>query len=143
MLKLKKLFTLITVITFLFTSCSKDDSSQGSANASIEGKWQFTKEGTITNNQEVLSDYQHTTGCTKDYTEILTGNVIKDHYFRNPNCQETIEIGTWNKNSNTLTITYPNSPSINGEILELTSTTLKFKFNFSGSIYIVVLTRIP
>lgn len=133
----------MTVITILFTSCSKDDSSEGSANTSIEGKWQFTKEGTITNNQEVLSDYQHTLGCTKDYTEFLTGNVIKDHYFTNPNCQETIDTGTWNKNNNTLTITYPSSSSINAEIIVLTSTTLKLKFNLSGTIYVVVLTRIP
>ena len=35
------------------------------------------KTGTITNNQEVLTDYQHASGCTKDYIEIQAGGVIK------------------------------------------------------------------
>lgn len=143
MLKLKNLFLMLLVFTFVFSSCSKDDSPTETANASIEGKWQFTKDGTITNNQEVLTDYQHTPGCTKDYTEILTGNIIKDHYFGTPNCQETIDTGTWNKNNNSLVLTYPNEPNINGEILELTNTTLKVKFVISGITYLVVLTRIP
>ncbi len=142
MSKLKKLLLVLPLIIICFCSCSKDDSTQQNAVSTLEGKWQFTKEGTITNNQETLTDYQHTSDCTKDYTEILTGNILKDHYFNNPNCEETIDTGTWNKNNNSLVFSYPNEPNVNAEILELSNTTLKVKFVLSGVTYLAILTRI-
>jgi len=143
MFKFKNLFLLLSTLFLGFSSCSKDDdTTQTTDTISIEGKWQFTREGEITNNQEVLVDYQHTTGCTKDYIEFLSGNVIKDHYFDNPNCRETIDTGTWNKNNNSVVLTYPNQPNTNLEILELTNTTLKVKFVLAGVTNLVVFTRI-
>jgi hypothetical protein len=142
MLKFKKLFLILPVFIFGFLSCSKDDSTPVAEVYSIEGKWQFTKEGTITNNQEVLTNYQHTSGCTKDYTEILAGNVIKDHYFDNPNCQETIDTGTWSRSNNSFVIYHSGQPDINTEIMELTSTTLKVKFVLSGITNVLIFTRI-
>lgn len=143
MFKLKNLYLFLSIIILSLSSCSKDDEETPTpAPPTIEGKWQITKEGEIVNNQEVLTNYQHATGCTKDYTEFLTGNVIKDHYFDNPNCQESIDTGTWSKNNNNLVLTYPGQPNINVEILELTSTTLKVKTVFAGTTYLVVFTRI-
>jgi hypothetical protein len=140
---LKKIFLTLSILLLGLSSCSKDDESTPTTTvASLEGKWQFTKEGEITNNQEVLVDYQHTSGCTKDYTEFLSGNIIKDHYFDNPNCQETIDTGTWNRTNNSVVLTYPNQPNTNLEILELTSTTLKVKFVLSGVTNLVIFTRI-
>ena len=141
MLHLKKLFFISTVFILGLSSCS-NDSNSGNVAASIVGKWQFTKEGEITNNQEVLDDYQHTSGCTKDFTEILTGNIFKQHLFDNPDCQETIDTGTWTRNNSSLVLTYPNPPIINAEILELTNTTLKVKYVFSGVTKVIVFTRI-
>ncbi|MBN9285629.1 MULTISPECIES: lipocalin family protein [unclassified Flavobacterium] len=142
MFKLKSLSLSAIVLIFGLSSCSNDDSSPEQAPVQIEGKWQFTKEGKITNSQEVLNDYQHTSGCSKDYTEILAGNVIKDHYFDNPNCQETIDTGVWNKSNNSMTLVYPNGSAINAEIMELTNTTLKMKYVLSGDTKVVILTKI-
>jgi len=143
MFKTKYLFLLLSIIFLSVSSCSKDDDAvPTAATPTIEGRWQFTKEGEIVNNQEVLSLYQHTTGCTKDYTEFLTGSVIKDHYFDNPNCQETIDTGSWSKNNNALVLTFPGAPVVNAEILELTTTTLKVKFTSMGVTNLAVLTRI-
>lgn len=141
MFKLKNLSLVAIALTLGLSSCSKDNDATPETTVQIEGKWQFTKEGHITNNQEILNEYQHTSGCTKDYTEILAGNVVKDHYFDNPNCQETIDTGVWNKNNNALTFVYQNGNTVNGEIMELTNTTLKVKFVLSGNTNLVVLTR--
>lgn len=142
MIRLKKKLLMLSIMTFGLFSCNKDDATPEPSSPSIEGKWQYTKIGTITNNQEILNDYQHTSGCTKDYIEILSSNVIKSHEFDNPNCQETINIGTWNKTNNSLILTFPNQPSINGEIMELSNTTLKTKFFNPGITDVEVLTRI-
>lgn len=141
MFKLKNLSLLATVVFVGLSSCSSDNSASEPA-PQIEGAWQFTKEGTITNNHEILNNYEHTTGCTKDYIEIFDANVIKDHYFDNPNCQETIDTGAWNRNNNALTFVYQNGTTVNAEIMQLTNTTLKLKFVVSGSTNLVVLTRL-
>lgn len=140
-MKLRRLLFALMVATLGFVSCSKSDSNSDQPVVTLEGKWQFTKEGTIANNQEVLNNYEHTAGCTKDYIEILTSNVVKDHYFDNPNCQETIDTGSWTKNNNFLTIVYPNI-TVYSEILELSATTLKLKYANSGTTYVVIFTRI-
>lgn len=143
MTKLKNLFLTLPVMIFSLYSCSKSDPTPETVAVALEGKWQYTKTGTITNNQEVLTDYQHASGCTKDYIEIQAGGVIKSHEFDNPNCQETINTGTWTRNNNSITVTYPSQPTLNGEILELTNTTLKTKFMNPGITDVEVLTRIP
>jgi hypothetical protein len=137
---MKKIIALL-FLSLSIIGCSKDDASENTTSTSIEGKWQFYKEGGIVNGQEVLTDYQHSTGCTKDYTEILTGGVLKDHYF-NSSCTESVDTGNWVKNNTTLTLTYPGETPTNAEILELTATTLKVKIVTSGTTYISVLTRI-
>lgn len=142
MFKLKNLIVILSIAFIGLSSCSKDSSSGQGTGGALEGKWQFTKDGVMVNNQEVLDNYAHTSGCTKDYVEILTGNVIKEHYFNNPNCQETIDVGAWSRTNNNLVFTYPNQSNTTLEILELTSTTLKVKNVIAGEINIVVLTRI-
>jgi hypothetical protein len=143
MIKLKNACIIVSVLVFGLTSCSKNDDSTTSQTASIEGKWQYTKVGTISNNQEVLTDYQHTLGCTKDYIEILPTSILKIHEFDNSNCQETIKTGTWNRSNNALVVMFPGEPNTNGEILELTNTTLKVKFLNADITDLEVLTRMP
>ncbi len=138
----KKLFLFIPLLVLSLYSCSKDDDSNLITNSPLEGKWQFTKEGTITNNREVLNNYQHTTGCTKDYIELLTGNIVKDHYFDNPDCQETIDTGNWSRNNNSLVLTYSGESTVSAQILELNQTTLKVSFFISGEKHVVIFTRI-
>jgi Lipocalin-like domain len=142
MTKLKNTCTILSTLIFGLNSCSKNDSTREQV-ASIEGKWQYSKTGTITNNEELLTDYQHTPGCTKDYIEILASNILKSHEFTNSDCQEVTKTGTWNRSNNTLVVTYPDEPNNNGEILELTNTTLKVKFLNSDLTDVEILTRIP
>ncbi len=141
MFKLRSLSVLATVVFVGLSSCSSSNDSTPEATPQIEGTWQFTKDGTITNNQEILNNYEHTAGCTKDYLEIFAANIIKDHYFDNPNCQETIDTGAWTRNNNALTFVYQNGTTVNAEIMQLTNTTLKLKFVLSGNTNLVVLTR--
>jgi hypothetical protein len=136
-----KKIILLLFVSLSIIGCSKKDVSEEIPAPSIEGKWQFTKEGGIVSGQEVLTDYQHSAGCTKDYTEILAGGVLKDHYFSS-SCAESVDTGNWVKNNTTLTLTYPGESPTNAEILELTATTLKVKIVTSGTTYISVLTRI-
>lgn len=139
---LKKLFLPFVFVLLALSSCSKDDPQPAVVAIPIEGKWQFEKEGEMVGSEEILDDYSHTAGCAKDYTEILPGNVIKDHYFENPDCQETIDTGTWYRNSSTFLLTYPGESAINATILALTYTTLKIKVSLSDGTRVVVLKRI-
>lgn len=140
--------SIVFVMVLLgMSSCSKDeDSETANTGAALEGKWQFSKEGTIVSGKEVLVDYVHLSGCTKDYMEFLPKNVLKIHFFDNPNCQEEIYTATWTKNNNTIVLKAPNEPDSNIEILELTNTTLKTKQVYveMGVTYIdiTILTRI-
>lgn len=143
---MKKL--VVTSIVFLMVlvgaaSCDKDeDSETANTGASLEGKWQFAKEGTIANGKEVLVDYIHLSGCTKDYMEFLPKNVWKIHFFDIPNCQEETNTATWTKNNNSVVLSFPNEPNDIFEILELTNTTLKIKGVDAGITYIQIFTRI-
>jgi|GEM_PF-783604 len=142
MFKLKSLSLLATVVFVGLSSCSSSSDSSPEVAPQVEGTWQFTKEGTIVNNQEIINDYEHTAGCTKDYLEIFAANIIKDHYFDNPNCQETIDTGAWTKNNNALTFVYQNGTTVNAEIMQLTNTTMKLKFVLSGTTNLLILTRL-
>ena len=145
MLKFKSSLIALVLLMSAITSCSKSDDTPAAQANPIEGKWQFSKEETFTNNQEALVDYQHTPGCTKDYIELLSGNVLKEHYFENngtTNCQEIIDVASWSRNNNTLTFVIPNEPTLNSEILDLTPTTLKIKFTLGTTSRSTVFTRI-
>ncbi|RXR24405.1 hypothetical protein EQG61_02875 [Flavobacterium stagni] len=134
-----KKIILFALVTFSMLSCSKSDSDTPAV--SIVGKWQFTQEGTLVNNQEVLTPYEHSPGCVKDFTEFLSSGALKDHYY-NTSCNESIDTGVWSKTENSLNITYSDNTVVNGQILELSNTTLKVKFIDSGITNIVILTRI-
>ncbi|MBS1535255.1 MAG: lipocalin family protein [Bacteroidetes bacterium] len=137
--KLKSI-SILVVFIFGITSCSSDSSSKQSA--ALAGKWQYSQTGTLVDNEEVLTDYEHSAGCTKDYIEILSTNVIKSHEY-DTDCSETLKTGTISRSNNTVSITYPGEPAFSGEILELTATKLKVKFVSEDVTDIEVMTRIP
>jgi hypothetical protein len=136
---MKKL-VLLFVASLSLLSCNKDDNTtQPTAEASIVGSWEFFKEGTLENGQEILDVYDHDCSNNKDYTEFASNGVVKDHYF-NTSCTETIDSSTWTKNGSILTLfgeTYT--------ITELSATTLKVQFsetlNGVTTTYISVFTR--
>ncbi len=71
---MKKIILLAVALVSLatITSCSKDDDS-----ASLQGKWQLSKVGTLVNGQEVLEDVvPDNDGCQQDYTQFTATNTI-------------------------------------------------------------------
>lgn len=137
----KKLVLLFLVASTTLVSCNKDDDS---SSGSIEGSWEFSKVGTIIAGEEFLVDYDHTPGCNKDYTEIIAGGTLKDHYFEDngSGCEEGIDNGTWSRSGNNITVNFNGDVSI-AEILELSSSTLKLKATDSdtGEVYLSVAIR--
>lgn len=119
-----KKILLLFAATLVLNSCNKDD---GGDSVSIEGSWEYFKEGYIDNSTEVLMDYQN--DCSKDFIEILSDGVIKTHIFEMPVsiCEEAISTGTWSRNGNTFVNTF-DGESLTNEILELSDQYLKVKY---------------
>ena len=103
MKNLKIVLFSVLALGLTVTSCSDDDSS---SSAKLEGKWIYSKTGASANGQEMLIDYDHAEGCTKDYLEIIEGGSFKDVEYDGSECAEYTDEGTWAKNGNTLTVNY-------------------------------------
>lgn len=107
----------VTFISFAtIMSCSKDDE------ASLQGKWEYLKQGTATNGVETLVDYVPESGCSKNYS-IITTSTIMDHAFSGSTCQESISDLPYTRNGNTLTVTGEGG-TLTFLIKKLTSSTL-------------------
>jgi Lipocalin-like domain len=141
MKNLKSLVLLFLVATVSLVSCNKDDDDATPAAAALEGKWQYSKQGVSAGGQESLQDYSHSAGCTKDYVEVLSAGVFKEHNFFGTSCTEDVATGTWTRNGSTYTYIL-DGETYTEEIVELTSTTLKTKEVFGGVNYITVYTRL-
>ena len=121
---MKKLVLFVSVLALGLTSCSKDD--DGGSSASLEGKWEYSKDGMSVNGNEALLDYDHSENCPKDYMQI-TATTVVDHYFYNdgtPECDEEIDSSTYTRDGNTLSVTVDGT-TYTGEILQLDGSTLK------------------
>lgn len=133
------LFSLFVIGT-VFTSCSSDDSNvvtnnevvvdenEVEAEAVLEGKWIFAKNGAMLNEQEILIDYEHTAGCAKDFIEISTGGAYKTVNYFGTECTEEVDAGKWTKDGNVFTVTFGEGTSaeiVKGKILSLTASELK------------------
>lgn len=139
MKNLKKLVLLFLVATVSLVSCNKDDDdAKASTDGTLEGNWEYSKEGTIVAGQEFLIDFPHTEGCTKDYIEILAGT-FKDHSF-GVDCTDNVGEGTWSRSGSDITFV-EDGDTYTMEIVELTSTTLKTKGVFEGSVLVSLYTR--
>jgi hypothetical protein len=101
------------------TSCDKDDDAQ----ASLEGKWEYSREGIAAMGQEVLTDYVHEDGCAKDYTMINASTVV-DHTFFGDACTEDVFTTTYSRSGNTITFTEAGE-TYSAEIKTLDANTLK------------------
>ena len=92
-------FVLTTVITFL-TSCSSDDDSQGnSSNSEIIGTW-----GTKWNNGSGIAVHPKFT--------FLSNGRVKYYVYPSGNQPELEEIGTWNMNGDIITMNFPETVEI-------------------------------
>jgi len=140
---MKKIILLAIALVSLasITSCSNDDDNNQSA--SLEGKWEYFKEGIASGGQEVLADYEHQAGCAKDYS-MVTATTIVDHSFSGTSCTEDVSSSNYTRNGNIITIT-SGSVTGTGEIKTLDSSTLKIYStdpDFPGVIYVTVFKRI-
>lgn len=140
MKKFKQILMLVVFTTFSLVSCNNDDDG---GNASIEGKWELSKEGPVVSGQEELEDFVPDAGCSKDYDEIKAGGIGTSYYFEDngSGCETYSNEFTWSREGNTVTITF-GSDSYSAEILQLTSSTLKLKTEEQGQVYITVYKRI-
>jgi hypothetical protein len=131
------------IALFLFVSCSKDDNSSNTSTSGLLGKWEYSQVGTIVNGQEILGPYEHESGCSKDYIEMLTSGVYKEYdydSFVSP-CNLSTGTGTWLQNGNTITISVGGDTD-SAEILTLNATTLKIKAVIDTEIVIAVYNRV-
>ena len=120
---MKKLALLfVAVLAVGVTSCSKDDDAE---QASLVGTWEYSKDGTIIQGQEILNNYNHAAGCAKDYS-VITATTIIDHDFYGSDCTEGSYTTAYTRNGNTISIT-EDGVVYAATILQLDNTTLKIK----------------
>ncbi len=117
---MKKIILLaVAFVSFAaLTSCSNEDES-----ASLLGKWENFKLGTVTNGQETLTDYVPASGCTKNYA-IINATTIISHNFNGSDCFESINNQSYSKQGDVLRVD-GETASLTYEIKTLNSTTLK------------------
>jgi hypothetical protein len=123
-----KFASVFLLVTLSLISCSKDDDGP-STSGNIVGKWEFFKEGEIINGNEILTNYEHQAGCTKDNTEFNTDGSFVDSYYYEE-CESEISMGTYTKSGNTLTRN-DGFDDFSYTIVELNSTTLKVKETYN------------
>jgi len=137
MKKITILFLSVLTLGLSVASCSSDDDN-GGASASIEGKWELIKEGTILNSKEELVDVENG-NCGGHVTEYLTNGSFNEQYFEGSECESSTEKGTYSIKDKTLNLKYEGSTSDDSaEILELNGSTLKLKFTDGNFVYIEV-----
>ena len=115
------LFVSVLTLGLVSTSCSSDDDAEG---ASIVGKWEVSKEGTLVGTVEDLEVYEH--ACTtKDNIEFKANGTVVSSFYYGIDCISESDSGTYTKSGNTVTFTDEDGsyPFI---IKELSATTLKF-----------------
>ena len=132
-------FVLVIGISSIFVSCSKSDSNNS---PSIVGKWEYSQEGEILNNQEVLTDYQNTSGCEKDFVEFKSDNSFSDVNFNLSGsvCSPDITTGTYTQSGNSI-ITTSGNLSVTNQIITVNTTTLKVKYTSDSHLYVNVFTK--
>lgn len=120
---MKKILLLaIAIVSFsAITSCGGDDEP------SLQGKWEYFKEGAASDGQEILVDYEHQTGCSKDFI-MISASSVADHTFFGSACEEDVFTAPYTRNGNTITVTldgevYPAEiKTLDGSTLKLYST---------------------
>ena len=121
------LFVSVLTLALVSTSCSSDDDAEG---VSIVGKWEISKEGMEVGGQEVLTNYVHTAGCSKDNIEFKAdGTLVSTNYITSA-CIVQTSSSTYTKNGNTLTVTDAQGADA-FTVKELSATTLKISDTYT------------
>lgn len=117
----------LSALALSLGSCGSDDNGNPThTDASIVGKWTYSKFGEGTN---VIDYDDHEPGCDKDYIELTANGVFRDVDYDSFNapCERFVDSGTYLKDGNTLTVTYDGEQVDNSNILLLTDTELKIQ----------------
>lgn len=128
-MKLISKVAVLFLMVFNLLSCSKDDEQK-----TLEGKWEFYKNGYFYNTPEVENDYVlYKNACTskKDYRFFSknSNGTLQDFYFSS-DCNETSRTYIWTlkDNGKKLDINYKDGTGDIYEIVLLNGTTLKLKY---------------
>lgn len=118
------------LLSFIFLiGCSKKDddtSSNETSQTSILGKWYY-KENVVNG---ITIPYDDHEPCGKDYMEFINPNIVKSIDIFG--CQPITDwTGTFQLNGSVLKITN-SGETITCQVLELTTTSLVYKFNYDS-----------
>lgn len=122
----KSILLFVAIFSLSLASCSSDDSAP--AEISLIGKWEPVKTGAIVQGQEMLQDFPHTQGCTRDYYQ-FTASTMENFTFdvnSNNDCFEFSDSFSYTRNGNTVLI-FDEDEDAKMEILLLDAATLKLK----------------
>ncbi len=122
----KTLLLFVAVLSLTVASCSSDDAAP--TEISLIGKWEPVKTGAIIQGQEMLQDFQHTQGCTRDYYQ-FTASTMENFTFdvdSNNECYEFSDSFSYTRNGNFVLI-FDEDEDAKMEIMQLDATTLKLK----------------
>lgn len=126
-MKLISKVAVLFLMVFNLLSCSKEDDNQ----TTLEGKWEFYKEGyfyDIPENESDYKDYYHRCDTKKDYRFFYADGKMQEHLF-GLECNEQSSDYKWTlkDNGNKLDIKFGDDGEIY-EVLEFDGTILKVKF---------------
>ena len=129
----KSIFTLVTVISLTFVSCSKsDDDSQ--TNTLLVGKFIEEKAETLDVNGNVIKTYPASFHpCGVDYLEFFADGTLLDVYYGryNDECYEEFFKSTYKIANDNITLVYEGG----------TSETLKFKVTDNTFVLAIPVTK--
>jgi hypothetical protein len=141
MKRLSILFLSVMTLGLSISGCSNDDEN----NASIEGKWELAKVGTVVSGKELLIDIPtFPNKCGKDYLDFVKGGVLNDYSFSDSDsedCTKPVETAVWTVSAKKLNIKYNIGSNADYEILELSNSTLKIKETDQEGVYILLYTK--
>jgi hypothetical protein len=128
---MKKITYLIIISLLVFSSCSSDGKSGSELTQfSVNGKWTFSKKGTIKDGVETLFDYPHPVGCPKAFRVFKGSNAGdgEETLYKEVPCLETKVLNTWVKSAEKITFTNLTTPELvyTVKIIFLSSTQLKY-----------------
>lgn len=127
------LFALFAV-SATFVSCNDDDNNATNEDQGVlEGKWYYSEQGigTIDWNTVEYTNYQHMTGCEKDYVEFVEGGVYHD-VMHVENCDTETYTTVWSRTGDVVVID-TDGDAVMEDIVFVNSGVLRTRTIVSGS----------
>lgn len=136
---MKKVLSLVVLftITALVSSCSKSESAPR-----LEGRWEYQRVGYLVNETTNWDPWEHAPGCARDFIELLEGGTYRDVQHENfgGSCETDIEMGTWTRAGNTLTVVRGGVP-MPAQIVTLNDNILEVRMTIQGEVEVLEFVR--